>query len=50
VLRPEAQGGRRRAEGAGPVHRGGAAHAAPLQDGDCLVLGLAAGAFLVELG
>jgi hypothetical protein len=39
-----------RAEGAGPVHGGGPADAAALQDADGLVSGLAAGAFLVQRG
>ena len=50
MLLPVAQRGLGRAKGTGPVDRGGAAHAAPLQNGDALVGGFAAGAFLVERG
>jgi hypothetical protein len=46
---PEGQRASRRAEAAGPVDGGAAAHAAALQDVDGLVGGLARGGLLVEL-
>ena len=49
VRAPPCQGGLRRAEARGPVHRRRAADAAALHDVDGLVLGLARGRFLVEL-
>ena len=47
---PILERGRWGAKRAGPVDGGGATHAAALQDGDALVLGLAAGGLLVQRG
>ena len=50
VLLPVVQGTGGRPERAGPVNRGGAAYASPLQDGDGFVFGLSTSAFLVQRG
>ena len=50
LVGPVIEGGRRCSEAAGPVHGGGATHAAALQNGDSAVPGYPAHAFLVEIG
>ncbi len=50
LVGPVVQGRLRCAETTGPVYRGGAAHAAALQNGDRPVPGYPAHAFLVEVG